>query len=115
MEGISVNYTDLTGQTRTGSAGGVLSFVFDGDTKTAYRRGRAFDSYLIENEHKGVIKHAVSLAEPKTLSVTWPGQLSLDRIRAWNVAPGLVRVSTGREQDYKPVIDYVVEGVKRSL
>jgi methionine-gamma-lyase len=122
VEGISVNYTDLTNETRTGRAGGVLSFVFDGGSgteeqkiETAYRRGRAFDKYLIDNEDQGVIKHAVSLAEPKTLSVTWPGQLSLDRIKDWNVPAGLVRVSPGREQDYGIVIDYILEGIKQSL
>jgi len=113
IDEIEVSYSDLTGETRDGFAGGVLSFYFKGDDQTAYQRARNLADYFIKNP--GTVKYAVSLAEPQTLVIPWASQLSLDRIKDWNVPAGLVRVAVGREEDFENVIQYIKKGIEESL
>ncbi|MBW2982300.1 aminotransferase class I/II-fold pyridoxal phosphate-dependent enzyme [Candidatus Woesearchaeota archaeon] len=113
IDGIEVSYSDLTGETRNGYAGGVLSFNFKGDAETAYQRSRKLAEYFIENP--GTVKYAVSLAEPQTLVIPWASQLSLERIKDWNVPAGLVRIAVGREKDFGKVIDYIKKGIEESV
>jgi len=109
---VNVLYNNLRKNTRQGLAGGVLSFVFNGDEETAYQRSVNFSEYLSEN--KGVVKQAVSFAEPKTIVFPWAGQvLNKEFLKSNNIPYGLVRIGVGRDDPVK-VADYLSEGIKWS-
>lgn len=113
-KGINVMYNHLKDNTREGQAGGVLSFTFKGDENTAFNRSLKFTQYLIDNP--GVVRQAVSLAEPQTLVLPWGGQVgSIERMRKYNLDSSLVRIAAGREQDIKPVTQYIKTAVEKSL
>lgn len=113
IDGISVNYNDLDGITRSGYAGGVLSFEFEGDDVIAFQRARKFSQYIID--HPGIAKHAVSLAESETLAFSYAGLVDKDLIDKLGLSPGLVRIACGREPHYKPIANDIREGVEASL
>ncbi len=114
IENINVKYKNLGDETRNGHAGGVLSFVFEGDNDIAFERSRKFTEYLCNNP--GIVKQAVSFAEEKTLVLPWGGQIRDPKwLNDGKVPLGLVRVGVGREKDIYEVIDYLKKGIQKSL
>lgn len=110
IDGIKVSYNDLSEQTRDGYAGGVLSFEFDGDAESAYLKARNLSQYIIDNPE--VAEHRVSLAEPKTLILPYAGLADMNLIQSIGIPTGLVRIATGREDNYSEKAQQIKEAVE---
>ncbi len=107
---IKVNYNDLAGQTREGYAGGVLSFEFGENDRSAYRKARGFSQYIIDNPK--IAEHRVSLAERKTLILPYAGLVDMDILQSLNIPTGLVRIATGRENNYLEKSKQIKEAIE---
>ena len=113
---IKVNYPDLGERTRNGYAGGVLSFVFEGDDETAYQRSRKFTEFICHDySNSRAVKQAVSFAESRTLVLPYAGQIpDIDFLKKNNIPIGLVRIAVGREP-IGPTGMYLYEVIKYAI
>ncbi|MBI2147639.1 PLP-dependent transferase [Candidatus Woesearchaeota archaeon] len=119
--GITVRYPAIP-DTRNNSAGGVVSFVFDGDEARngdpplAMQRAQRFSQYLCDNP--GIVRQAIGFGEQQTTVFPFAGQIPDRPYHLKNHIPiGLVRIGAGRESDINRVAvgDYLVKAVKESL
>ncbi len=103
-----VNYSDLSNETRTGTAGGVLSFVVKGDDdaeKVAH--GKALIQYLIAHKHSAPLRFAVGLGDKEYLMI------SLDALGYHSShEPGLVRFAVGRTPPVQEVTTFLDQALR---
>ncbi|MBI2147636.1 PLP-dependent transferase [Candidatus Woesearchaeota archaeon] len=96
ISGIRTCYSTRAFDVAGGSAGGVVSFVFEGTDAEAAERSLRLSRYLCDNP--GVVRQATSLGEQQTLVLPFAGQLGgYKKLVEGHIPAGLVRIAAGRE------------------